>query len=211
MSSASEKLTLNYLLIDGARVDSKLDVVKELCPEIECLYKGKAQVSLAALAPYLTPIQAGTRLAEEYLGNGWGNSWGVLFSCSHPLVDLVDHFRKFLIVHTESYKELYFRFYDPRVLRIFLPTCDSSQLKEFFGPVTAFVCEDENPEYAILFTVTKGMLNAERRSKTSLFPGQGTSSKVLAEGVVLPEALSVPANENPQIVPAKRPARKFFS
>ena len=211
MSITSEMLTPKYLLLDGARADASLDVVREISPRLECLYKGSAQVSLGALAPYLIPLQAGSRLAEEYMANGWGNSWGVLFSCSHPMVDLVDHFRKFLIVHTEDYKELYFRFYDPRVLRIFLPTCDSSQLKEFFGPVTVFVCEDEDSEYAILFTFTKGILNTERRSKTSLFPGQGTSSRALAEGVVLPEAISVPADEDTRTIQAERPVRKFFS
>ena len=93
MSITSEMLTPNYLLLDGARADASLDVVREISPRLECLYKGSAQVSLGALAPYLIPLQAGSRLAEEYMANGWGNSWGVLFSCSHPLVDLVDHFR----------------------------------------------------------------------------------------------------------------------
>ena len=32
---------------------------------------------------------------------------------------------------------LYFRFYDPRVLESFLPTCSEEQLDEFFGSLTA--------------------------------------------------------------------------
>jgi hypothetical protein len=36
---------------------------------------------------------------------------------------------------------LVFRFYDPRVLSIFLPTCLPEQITEMFGPVTRFFAE----------------------------------------------------------------------
>ena len=38
-------------------------------------------------------------------------------------------------------ERVYFRFYDPRVLRVYLPTCSSSELKGVFGPVGRFVVE----------------------------------------------------------------------
>ncbi len=62
---------------------------------------------------------------------------------------------------------MYFRFYDPRVLRIFLPTCDRSQILEFFGPVKIFICEDEDPEHILLFSHQNGELVTDRR-KASL-------------------------------------------
>jgi hypothetical protein len=34
-----------------------------------------------------------------------------------------------------------FRFYDPRVLSVFLPTCLPEQITEMFGPVTHFFVE----------------------------------------------------------------------
>ena len=36
-----------------------------------------------------------------------------------------------------------FRFYDPRVLRKFLPTCNADELQTFFGKVETFFAEDE--------------------------------------------------------------------
>ncbi len=72
--------------------------------------------------------------------------------------DLHRHFRHFLIVKDESGRKLYFRFYDPRVLRVFLPTCTKTQLREFFGPVEVFVLEDENPTNALVFSLEDGVL-----------------------------------------------------
>jgi hypothetical protein len=66
---------------------------------------------------------------------------------------LYKHLRKFLIVQSEEGKEMYFRYYDPRVLRVFLPTCEPAQLKEFFGPIEAFLAENEQGllvEYALV-------------------------------------------------------------
>ena len=58
-------------------------------------------------------------------------------------------FRKFLIVKLEVGKELYFRFYDHRVLRIFLPTCYEKQLKYFFGLIKVFAMESEDAEFEL--------------------------------------------------------------
>ena len=77
------------------------------------------------------------------------------------------HFRKFLIVQAEDGMELYFRFYDPRVLRIFLPTCTRNQLIEFFGPVQKHIMEDEDPSYALIFSLENGILRKERVKLTT--------------------------------------------
>ena len=38
-----------------------------------------------------------------------------------------------------------FRWYDPRVLRVYLPTCTVGELREVFGPARAFLVEDVDP------------------------------------------------------------------
>ena len=65
------------------------------------------------------------------------------------------------MVLTEDGKTLYFRFYDPRVLRMFLPTCAPEQLAEFFGPVESFYVEDEDPARALRFSLEAGALKTE--------------------------------------------------
>ena len=52
-----------------------------------------------------------------------------------PLEGLRRHFRDLLMMKLPDQKQVYFRFYDPRVLRLFLPTCTAQEIGLIFGPV----------------------------------------------------------------------------
>jgi hypothetical protein len=52
------------------------------------------------------------------------------------------HFRSLLTVHDETGKPMIFRFYDPRVMQNYLPTCNSGELETFFGKVDVYFAED---------------------------------------------------------------------
>ncbi len=159
----------NYFLFDAARAESNLYTAIEQNPNYKSLYKGTAEEDLEGVAPYLFTIAENTPFADWYLNEGWGQSWGTLLFSNYPFEQLYTHFRKFLMVKTEDEEELYFRFYDPRVLRIFLPTCDEKQLREFFGPVEYFICEDEDPGYALVFSFAKNQLQTKRVAKEEVF------------------------------------------
>jgi hypothetical protein len=51
-----------------------------------------------------------------------------------------------------------FRYYDPRVLRTYLPTCSQQDLGEFFGPVLNYVVEGEDPAELLRFQFAGGKL-----------------------------------------------------
>ena len=51
-----------------------------------------------------------------------------------------------------------FRFYDPRVLRTYLPTCVSDELNQVFGPVEYFVTEAEESATVLEFRNNRGVL-----------------------------------------------------
>ena len=51
-------------------------------------------------------------------------------------------------------KQVYFRFYDPTVLRQFLPACLSKEAREFFGPVRSFLMETEAELSLLKVTIT---------------------------------------------------------
>jgi hypothetical protein len=44
-----------------------------------------------------------------------------------------------------------FRYYDPRVLRVYLPTCVTVELRTVFGPIECFWMEGESPEKMLEF------------------------------------------------------------
>ena len=48
---------------------------------------------------------------------------------------------------------MYFRFYDPRVLRIYLPTCTLEESRVFFGPIDGFLVESADGEKLIGYTI----------------------------------------------------------
>ena len=162
---------ISHLLLDAARMDGEIENAKNLNAAFDSLYRGRSEESLSSVAPYLFTSEKETEFMKWYFEKGWGDSWGLMVFSSEDLKTLVKHFRQFLMVKTEDGEELYFRFYDPRVLRIFLPTCDQKQLEEFFGPVEYFICEEEDPEKGTVFSMLNGALNVESitREQVKLF------------------------------------------
>lgn len=152
---------LTHILLDAARMGELMDEAKKLNPEHDSLYRGRSEESLSEIAPYIFTFRHHTEFGKWYMEKGWGDAWGVLMKSSYPLQELHKHFRKFLLVTTEDGQELYFRFYDPRVLRIFLPTCDAAQLREIFGPIEYFAMEDEDGAYT-RFWHENGVLRTQK-------------------------------------------------
>jgi hypothetical protein len=149
-----------HLLLDAARMEDAMDTARELNPVNASLYRnrdGQDEI-LPSVAPFLFTYPYTDAFCDFVLNNGWGKSWGLWVESEVDFETLCRHFRRFLMVQTEEGQELYFRFYDPRVLRIFLPTCDIDQLHEFFGPVTQFIMEDEDPAYCIIFSLWSNQL-----------------------------------------------------
>jgi len=130
-----------YAILDAARDDLVLEVLRNSGERYQSLYEGQQGEDLANFAPYLVDIPKDSPLLDTLIKEGWGNSWGIYLTSGKPFEEVRKHFRHFLLVETEDGKQLYFRFYDPRVLRIFLPTCTQSENRKFFGPVYSYVIE----------------------------------------------------------------------
>jgi Domain of unknown function (DUF4123) len=154
-----KELYINYILLDAARVgDELMQKAKEMNPNHENLYLGEEGKELESVAPFLFLVQPNTPFADWVLEKGWGDSWATFFYSTMDFASLYRHFRKYLIVKQEDGTQLYFRFYDPRVMRIVLPTFDDKQLKEFFENVTLVFCEDQQPNKGLYFQYQNNQL-----------------------------------------------------
>lgn len=132
-----------YAVLDTARDDTILTLLKEAPDETQSLYDGTKGDALAEVAPYLVRLDRQGWLLDALVSQGWGQSWGIYLDCPLSFKELRRHLRRFLRVQQEGSPDLfYFRFYDPRVLRIFLPTCTAEQLDLFYGPICRFWAED---------------------------------------------------------------------
>jgi hypothetical protein len=118
---------------DEPRVPVKM---RELGDDGCSLYSGSSALELSAIAPYLARVDSA--LLDWTCTSLWTAPWGIFAATAAPLDELRAHFRKCLIVDAPDNDRWYFRFYDPRVLARFLPTCDAPQLAHFFGPIDAF-------------------------------------------------------------------------
>jgi hypothetical protein len=148
-----------HAILDAARDERIYPGLRQLAAteEILCLYQGPTANELASVAPYLVCLATGDRVFDWIWHEGWGESWGIfLWSLISPQA-LRDHFRRLMFIRTEEGQRLLLRFYDPRVLRVFLPTCDSAQCQELFGPVTWFACEAEFGEAVVLMAQRDGL------------------------------------------------------
>ncbi|MEO6832652.1 MAG: DUF4123 domain-containing protein [Chitinophagaceae bacterium] len=199
---------LNFILLDAARMGEQMDKAKERNKKHDSLYRGGKEQSLFAVAPYIFQFSSPSAFSDWLVDKGWGDSWGVFFKSTWPLAEMHKHFRRFLLVNTEDGHQLYLRFYDPRVMRIFLPSCGTTQLREFFGPIDYFLVEDENPEYALRFRHENGILKTERLKFEDVFQRFGPEGaeeaeekkeleKMLEEAGVTTEALSSEAVAKP--------------
>lgn len=144
-----------YALLDAAAEPSVLKVLVESNEQYQSLYEGTSGAQLAHFAPYLVKLPPESKLLETLLNQGWGKNWGVYLTCDHPPEVVRRHFRSFLMVSMADGKQVYFRFYDPRVLRVFLPTCTIEESAEFFGPVTSYVVEDDQPKQPLCFSKSR--------------------------------------------------------
>lgn len=171
-----------FALLDAARDPRVLELLRASKEEYQSLYEGEKGDELAEFAPYLVKLPPQSPLLEALVEEGWGDSWGVFLTCAKPFDEVRKHFRHFLMVKLESGEEVYFRFYDPRVLRVFLPTCTREEIKEFFGPIGTFLLEDETLAGLIRFT-PGGILGPKREDipvqvignvPASLLPAEAT-------------------------------------
>ena len=140
-----------YAVLDGARDARIAGRVESYLDQKACLYEGTLPRELTKVAPHLLRLFCDDHFCKRLLQDGWGLSWGVFAIAPTSLTSLRRHFRKFMVVRGPAGSRLVFRWYDPRVLRIYLPTCTVEDLRTVFGPIEAFVVEGSERDTAIRF------------------------------------------------------------
>jgi hypothetical protein len=138
-----------YAVLDAARDDAIYAKLTATDVEYLSLFRGEKAKELATVAPYLVKLEQGNPFTRWLLEKGWGNSWGIWVESAATLKELKRHFQSILQVVDEDGNSLFFRYYDPRVLRVYLPTCNEKELVVFFGPVGTFFYEDEEASIVI--------------------------------------------------------------
>ncbi|MEP6903011.1 MAG: DUF4123 domain-containing protein [Actinomycetota bacterium] len=138
--------TLVYAILDGASVPDLRMKLYKMHPPHYCLFRGELEPDMAEVAPYVIQLIANAPFTDWVLSESFGKHWGIFAQCRHSIKEMRRHFRAIVTVYKEDGEPMIFRFYDPRVLRKFLPTCNNDELKALFGKVETFFAEDEKEQ-----------------------------------------------------------------
>ena len=152
-----------FALLDAARTDEVLAKLAKAEAQYESLFRGRKEEPLFDVSPFLVVCKAETELFGWLTSDGWGQSVGVFFTSADSFSNLFTHFQKFLMVKEEGGDELYFRFYDPRVLQVYLPTCTAQEISLFFGNVSRFMMESGDGKSILSFVPGRSGSSTRRR------------------------------------------------
>jgi pSer/pThr/pTyr-binding forkhead associated (FHA) protein len=143
-----------FALLDAARAPDTPALLLRSGERHRSLFTGPHADRLARHGPYLVQIPPGSSLLEALIDEGWGRSHGVYFTSDAPFERVLASLQRLLFVTDEGGKEMYFRFYDPRVLRPFLPVATPAQARAIFAAPRAFFVEGAEARTLLVFTMS---------------------------------------------------------
>jgi hypothetical protein len=154
----SEKL---YAVVDVARDRRIYELVHDALFPM-CLFRTEVVSPLGRSAPYLVPVEHAERLIESWRNFGCGESWGIFLSSSEQQARVRQRLRTCNEAKLPDGRVVLFRWWDPRVFRVYLPTCDAGDLKQWFAAVDEYVCENEDGAGYTMYRHRDGALVQER-------------------------------------------------
>lgn len=148
----------NYLFLDAARIGDNLFTAIGLNKDYRCVYNRYQEHIFQKIGPYIFLLDGKPSFQQWYFETGWGESWGFLVHSETTLDRLKDHFQRYKMIADGSGTKKYFRYYDPRVLKQYLPACSKMELEDFFGPAEYFILEDAARTDAVKVWLLNGRL-----------------------------------------------------
>lgn len=147
-----------YCVLDGAAVADLPMRLYEMRPPNYCLLSGELAPDIQYTAPYVVNLLPNNNFTDWVLAESFGKNWGIFVHCRFSITEMRRHFRSLVTVYDEQANPMLFRFYDPRVLRRFLPTCNPAELKNFFGKVQTYFAETEDNQNLLSFQLENDIL-----------------------------------------------------
>jgi len=156
-----------YGVLDGVMVpDLPNRLYKGQVPNY-CLLTGDLPADMVYAAPYLVYLSPDSKFADWVFQEAFGKHWGIFVQSPRSMIEMRRHFRALMQTFDERGNPMKFRFYDPRVLSRFLPTCNGGELKALFGEVQAFYVESEKDDELLRYKLEGSKLVITEMNKES--------------------------------------------
>lgn len=148
-----------YAIVDGAQAFPLVFTARLMGHAVYSVFSGDLATTVAHVGPCLVALGERSGFLAKWV-ESIGTHAGVLFESPAGLGAIHAHLRQVFIATDEEGQEYFFRFYDPRVIRTFLPTCHPEELKEFFGPIAQWVVETEDGSAYSSYRLVEGRLTS---------------------------------------------------
>jgi hypothetical protein len=167
-----------YAVVDAARQPMLIPAtIEALASSRECLFRGKALENIGDQAPWAVLIDPNEDVLDWLAEDGFGRRWASFAVSAMPLGEFVSHLRRFTMVEDDAGRHLYFRFYDPNVLRMYLPTLDAEQTVRFFRNVDAWLVENNLNADEIVEMTCLGGATRRRSLPVGLVAGTAAAAR----------------------------------
>ena len=149
-----------YAVVDGAQAFDLAFAARLMGHDLYTVFSGSLGRTVAQVGPCLVVLHEPSAFLAKWV-DSMGRHAGVLLEGPPDLELLHAHLRSIFVATDESGQEYFFRFYNPRVFRVFLPTCREDELREFFGPVSRWIVETEDGSGLATYALTDaGLVSA---------------------------------------------------
>ena len=138
-----------YALLDAirdARIPTFLDASGEQYQRVD---------DANPASPFLVLVPPQSQLLDVLIKDGWNHNWGCYFAASIGFENALWHWRSFVTLHNANGQAVTFRFWDPRVMRAIVPAMTPEESAGFFGLISRFNVEGDNPELAVEFSLAE--------------------------------------------------------
>jgi hypothetical protein len=142
INAAFDEKAKLFAIIDGAQAVELAFMARLMGHPVYTLFFGDMAEAVAHAGPHLVAVDRPLPFLEKWVET-LGRNAGILLQTKAEFDVLYAHLREIFVVTDEEGQEYFFRYYDPRVIRTFLPTCTAGELEEFFGVVDRWIVEDE--------------------------------------------------------------------
>ncbi|MDM7920748.1 MAG: DUF4123 domain-containing protein [Pyrinomonadaceae bacterium] len=147
-----------FAVVDGASIERLPVILHETKPPHYCLMRGELSPDLAEVAPYVVGLVRGAPFTDWILQQPLGRNIGIFATTRQSIREIRKHFRGLFTVYKENGDPMHFRYYDPRVIHKFLPTCEPDEIKTFFGPIDRYIAEEEGGAGVVVYSHDDGIL-----------------------------------------------------
>jgi hypothetical protein len=153
-----------YGILDCSRSPTLYEHVARLAPHgASCLFAGDLAEEVARVSPYLVELAPNDPLSRDWRTQGWGQAWGILISSRADLPTLRQRLRRYTTARLpDGGGPMLFRFWDPRVFRVYMPLVEPQELPGWFEAADRYIAETEDGRGSLRYAYNGAALSVEQ-------------------------------------------------